>query len=117
MGFADNMYKTAVKLIDKYGSDVIVKTGKITSYDPTTGENVVTTTDVPTKAFIESVSSSQVVEGEITLEDYSILVPSMNLFKGDHVVHKGKTLRVLAIVDRVESQNKEIIFTAIGRTV
>jgi len=117
MALANNLYKTAKRLIDKFGSDVTLHTFSSGVYDPLTGSNASTATDTPTKAFISSVGSSNVVEGVINIDDSNLLLLATDLNKGDFIQHRNTKYKIIAIIERVEAQNLPIIFTVIGRSV
>ena len=116
MGIASNLYKTAVRLIDKYGSNVDLELPTTSRYDTVKGENVGMVTRIKGKAFIESVASSDIVDGIVNIDDVKILMVANNLNKGDKVIHKLKTYKVIAIIDRIEAQDLPIVFTVIGRS-
>lgn len=76
--FRDNMRNVAHRLIDKYGTDIVLYEAVPGAYDPSTGKNGISYKPHNVKAHIAPYQSSEIVQGVIDINDIKILIYADN---------------------------------------
>jgi len=114
MSFSSSMSKTAKKLIDKYGNNVVVIHKHDCVWEPSLGENVCQETLYPYKASISNYSSQELQSEYVSVDDLKATIQSaVNIKKTDAdeefmVEYDGKRWKIINI-EIVTTQDKIII--------
>jgi len=119
MSFASKMRASAKKLIDKYGTDMILVEVQPSIYDPTSGEAPSREILHQVRGHISRFDSSLIVGGVVNMDDLKVILyatdaiplptPEWELEIG------GERLSVISVQDVTTTQNKVVIYTLQAR--
>ena len=111
------MKKVAVKLLIKYGNDVVVDVKSNGVYNPDTGDIDYTSATTPAKAYIGNYTVAELASDNVNAMDMKIIIsPDFAIVKDDVLVNEGKTIRVIS-VRMVTTQNSLIVQELQARAV
>ncbi len=109
--FADNMQKTATRLLNKFGNAIEYVKVTTGGYDVDIGDNVKTTESHMIQGLLMPYASSDLIPGVISIDDVKLSLPvqSFTPSKEDHIIVDGKSWKVMAVV-LTTSQDKSILY-------
>jgi len=107
---ADNLYKVAEKMLNKYSDDILLIKKTVTGRDTQTGEDIITEEHFPEKGYVSGFSDALIASNVVNFEDISILVKAPYIDASFDVEYEGLRYNIISIFDRVSAQNKPIIY-------
>ena len=118
MTLAGPLRRVASKLMNKFGSDVTIRSVTTGAYDPVTGTAAETTTDIGVNGTLEDVNLSEVNE-LIQASDKRLLIAALDLngttiTTADRVIIESITYQVISI-NTIEQGNQPITHELILR--
>jgi len=119
MSFLSSMQKTAKKLIDKFGSDIILIEQIQVGYNIATGKYDTIEIRHDTKAHISQFDNALIVSGVVNMNDLKLLCYNFNDVLPDKswkVEIDGKRLNIISVQDVTTAQDGFITFTMQARS-
>jgi len=119
MSFASNMRTSAKKLIDKYGTDMMLIEVQTGVYDPISGESSDMEIAHAAKGHISRFDNSLVVSGVVNMDDLKVMLYSTDMIPFPNKEWKleisGERLSIISVQNIITAQNKAIIYTLQAR--
>ncbi len=113
MSFASNMKAVSKRMIDKYGSDVILVEVSQGAYNPDTGKADEVTTPHMTKAHISQFDQSLIVAGVVDIKDMKLTLYTETSIIPDsswHLLIGGVKHEIISIQNIITAQDNIIIY-------
>jgi len=99
----------------EYGSDIILKKVTKGTYDPDTGEDTASITDIPMQALPRNYNRKEMEDPNVHIKDKEFrLYYNGEIDYDDKIEYKGK-IYSLERIDTKDFQNEELLYTIQGR--